>query len=138
VIDQTTPHLGATLRFVLAPASHEQIKRQIERTAKPALEEVHAALSANAEIVHLETGDESVALSIENEQGTSFHYTVEPRSRPRPALTASDARKNRRAIEWRLVVTSSDGKRARDITGFTREQVVADVLEHLQRWRAIL
>jgi len=138
VIDQTTPHLGATLRFVLAPASHEQIKRQIERTAKPALEEVHAALSANAEIVNLETGDESVALSIENEQGTSFHYAVEPRSRPRPALTASDARKNRRAIEWRLVVTSSDGKRARDITGFTREQVVADVLEHLQRWRATL
>ncbi len=138
VIEQTTPHLGATLRFVFAPATREQINRQIARTAQPALEEVHAALSANAEIAQLDTEEESVSLSIDNQQGRSFHYTVMPKSRPRPALTASEARQNRRAIEWRLVVTSSDGKRPRDITGFTREQIVGDVLEHLQRWRSSL
>lgn len=43
-----------------------------------------------------------------------------------------------RQNEWRMVTASSDGKRARDITGFTREQIVSDVLEHLQRWRAAL
>jgi len=30
---------------------------------------------------------------------------------------------------------TGDGMRPRDVTGFTRAQIVADVLEHLQRWR---
>lgn len=38
-------------------------------------------------------------------------------------------------MEWRLSARSDDGPRPRDVTGFTREQIVADVLEHLHRWR---
>jgi len=138
VIEQAAPHLGARLRFVFAPASLPQIERQIQTTAQPALQDVHDALSANAELAHLDTTEEGVALSIDNEKGRAFHYTVKAGSRPRPALNASEARRNRREIEWRMMVTSSDGKRARDITGFTREQIVSDVLDHLQRWRANL
>ena len=50
-------------------------------------------------------------------------------------MTALDAPERRRAMEWRLVARSDDVTRARDVTGFTREQLVADVLEHLRRWR---
>lgn len=138
VIEQAAPHLGARLRFIFAPASREQITRQINQTACPALEEVYAALSANAEFANLDRQEDEITLTIDNEKGTSFFYRVSPRSRPRPALTASDARQNRRLNEWRMAANSSDGKRARDITGFTREQIVSDVLEHLQRWRAAL
>ncbi|MEG1453530.1 BCCT family transporter [Brevundimonas sp.] len=138
VIEQAAPHLGARLRFIFAPASREQIIRQINQTACPALEEVYVALSANAEFAQLDRQEDEITLIIDNEKGTSFYYRVSPRSRPRPALTASEARQNRRLNEWRMVVNSSDGKRARDITGFTREQIVSDVLEHLQRWRAAL
>ena len=138
-IDQTAPHLGARLRFVFAPASRQQIQRQIAVTAAPALQDVHDALSANAELSQLETSEAGVvSLSIDTETGHAFHYTVEPRSRPRPALNASEARRNRRELEWRMMVTSSDGRRPRDLTGFSREQIVSDVLEHLQRWRAAL
>ena len=138
VIEQTAPHLGARLRFIFAPASREQIIRQINQTACPALEEVYAALSANAEFANLDRQEDEITLTIDNEKGTSFFYRVAPRSRPRIALTASEARQNRRLNEWRMAANSSDGKRARDITGFTREQIVSDVLEHLQRWRAAL
>ncbi|MHC3127573.1 transporter [Brevundimonas sp. GN22] len=138
VIEQAAPHLGARLRYILAPATREQIGRQIDRTARPALEELHQALSTDAEIARLETEGDTVTLWIDNEKGRSFHYSTSPHSRPRPALTAADAKENRRAIEWRMMASSSDGKRPRDITGFTREQVVSDVLEHLHRWRAAL
>lgn len=138
VIEQAAPHLGARLRFIFAPASREQIIRQINQTACPALEEVYAALSANAEFAQLDRQDDEITLTIDNEKGTSFFYRVSPRSRPRPALTASEARQNRRQNEWRMSSTTSDSKRPRDITGFTREQIVSDVLDHLQRWRATL
>ena len=38
-------------------------------------------------------------------------------------------------LEWRMTAQTGDGTRPRDLTGFTRAQIVADVLEHLQRWR---
>ena len=52
-----------------------------------------------------------------------------------PAMTALDAPERRRAMEWRLSARSDDGSQPRDVTGFTRDQIVEDVLEHLQRWR---
>jgi choline/glycine/proline betaine transport protein len=50
-------------------------------------------------------------------------------------MTALDAPEKRRAMEWRLSAYSDAAGRARDLTGFTREQIVADVLEHLRLWR---
>ena len=138
IIEQNQPHLGARLRFIFAPASREQIERQMERTARPALAEVHEALSANAEYAQLEDTEDGISLTIDTEKGRPFHYTTMPKSRPRPALNASEARQNRRAIEWRMVATSTDGRRPRDITGFTKEQIVSDILDHLQRWRSAL
>jgi choline/glycine/proline betaine transport protein len=139
VIEQGVAPLGSRLRFMFAPASLAQIQRQIEANALPALEEVHTALSANSEVVQLDrTEDGAVALTIDNEQGRSFHYSVAPRSRPRPALTAAQARQNRRTLEWRMITASSDSRRPHDITGFTRDQIVADVLDHLHRWRSVL
>ena len=139
VIEQEQAPLGSRLKFMFAPASEAQIKRQIQTNALPAMEQVHAALSANAEVAQLDQAEDgSVALTIDNEKGRSFHYGVAPKSRPRPALTAAEARQNRRTLEWRMVTLSSDSRRPHDITGFTREQIVADVLEHLQRWRSVL
>ena len=50
-------------------------------------------------------------------------------------MTALDASERRRAMEWRLSARSDDVARSRDVTGFTQDQIVADVLEHLRRWR---
>ena len=50
-------------------------------------------------------------------------------------MTALDAPEGRRKMEWRLSARSDDAGRARDVTGFTEDQIVADVLDHLQRWR---
>ncbi len=50
-------------------------------------------------------------------------------------MTALDAPERRRAMEWRLSAHSDGVARSRDVTGFTRDQIVADVLDHLHRWR---
>ena len=79
--------------------------------------------------------DEGAITLTAQASGRPFHYRLAAHDRPRPAMTALDAPERRRAMEWRLVARSDDVTRARDVTGFTREQLVADVLEHLRRWR---
>lgn len=67
--------------------------------------------------------------------GRDFLYRLGARSRPLPAITPLDAPEGRRAIEWRMTAQTGEGTRPRDVTGFTRQQIVADVLDHLQAWR---
>jgi choline/glycine/proline betaine transport protein len=97
---------------------------------------VRAGLEAEGLTAALAREDNGLALSASvGEGGKVFHYRLTARSRPRPALTALDAPEGRRAIEWRLMAYSADVVRPRDVTGFTQDQLVSDVLDHLQRWR---
>lgn len=85
-----------------------------------------------AQVSRHETG---LSLTAAIPGGRDFHYELNARERPRPAMTALDAPERQRAMEWRLSARSDDVTRRRDITGFTHDQIVADVLDHLHRWR---
>ncbi|PVM89214.1 transporter [Caulobacter radicis] len=135
-IDTETPPLAEQLKRILSPASRREILRQIERTGLPALEGVRAGLEAEGLTAALASDDDGLALTASvGEGGKLFHYRLTARSRPRPALTALDAPEGRRALEWRLMALSADVAKPRDVTGFTEDQLVSDVLDHLQRWR---
>ena len=128
--------ISERLKRILAPATRKDIARQIERHAAPALSEVHQALvDGGLENSRVEMDETGVWLVVEHANGRDFLYRIGARSRPLPALTALEAPEGRRALEWRMTAQTGDGARARDITGFTRAQITADVLEQLQRWR---
>lgn len=128
--------LAEQLKRILSPASRKDIARQLERNAAPALVEVRDALIAEGlENSRVEMDEGAVWLVTEHANGRDFLYRVGMRSRPRPALTALEAPEGRRALEWRMVAQTGDGARPRDVTGFTRAQLVADVLEQLGLWR---
>ena len=135
-VETEAPPLREQLKRILAPASRRDIDRQIARHGAPALEEVRAAVAAEGlENSEVQSDDNGVWLRVEHANGRDFLYRLGARSRPLPALTALEAPEGRRALEWRLSAVTGDGMRPRDVTGFTRAQIVADVLEHLQRWR---
>src|SRR5690606_36096455 len=135
-IETEAAPLREQLKRILAPASRRDIDRQIARHGVPALEEVRAAVTAEGlENSEVQVDDNGAWLRVEHANGRDFLYRLGARSRPRPALTALEAPEGRRALEWRLGTVTGDGSRPRDVTGFTRAQIVADVLEHLQRWR---
>jgi len=130
------PPLGERLKRILAPASRRQILREIETHGVPALQTVRAGLEAEGLVdSRVETGDGEAALTVSHGPGPDLVYRLRAQSRPRPALTAMDAPEDRRALEWRLRAHVGDESRGRDVTGFTRDQIVTDVLEHLRRWR---
>ncbi len=135
-IDTETPPLAEQLKRILSPASRREIMRQIERTGVPALEGVRAGLEAEGLTAALAKDDDGLSLTASvGGGGKLFHYRLTARSRPRPALTALDAPEGRRVLEWRLTAYSADMAKPRDVTGFTEDQLVSDVLDHLQRWR---
>jgi choline/glycine/proline betaine transport protein len=134
-VETEGPPLSEQLKRILSPANRCDIDRQLDQAGAPALETVRAALSAEgleAEVAREATG---LVLTATGQNGPTFHYRLAARERPRPAMTALDAPEKRRAMEWRLSAYSDAAGRARDLTGFTREQIVADVLEHLRLWR---
>lgn len=127
--------LAEQLKRILAPASRRDIERQIESVGAPALETVCKALTAEGLSAAVEREDAGLVLTASDTTSHVFRYWLTARERPRPAMTALDAPERRRAMEWRLSARSDDVTRQRDVTGFTQDQIVADILEHLHRWR---
>jgi len=128
------PPLAQQLKRILAPASRSDINDEIERHGLPALETVHAAMEAEAAESEIGRDDGVAWLTVKQGERT-FIYRLGARSRPRPAVTQRETPEGRRLLEWRLTAQTGQGERPHDITGFTRDQIVADVLEKLQRWR---
>lgn len=135
-VETEAPPIRERLKRIFSPASRKDIARQIERQAAPALVEVRDALS-NEGLDHsrVEMDENGIWLVVEHANGRDFLYRIGARSRPLPALSALEAPEGRRALEWRMTAQTGDGTRPRDLTGFSQAQIVADVLEHLQRWR---
>jgi choline/glycine/proline betaine transport protein len=129
------PPLAERVKRILAPARRRDIDAQLTRHGLPALEEVCNALSAEgvdtAEVIGETFG---AALKVRHAAGRDFDYRLAATSRPLPAFSALDAPEGRRAQEWRLTAQAGSSRR-RDVTGFTREQIVSDILAQLELWR---
>ena len=134
-IETETPPLGEQVKRILSPARRKDIDRQIERHGLPAMEAVAAALTAEgvetAEVVLSDTGADLV---VHHPGWTDFRWSLMATSRALPAFSALNAPEGRRASEWRLTGRGQDGRR-HDLTGFTRTQIEAAILEQLERWR---
>ena len=135
VVETEGAPIAAQLKRILSPASRNDIDRQIEQVGAPALETVREGLAAEGMTATVIRDEVGLSLTAAAGGGPEFHYRLSPRERPRPVVTALDAPERRRATEWRLSAHSDGVSRPRDLTGFTRQQVVADVLAHLQHWR---
>ena len=133
-VETEGPPLSERLKRILAPASRADIVKEIDRHGLPALETVRAALETEEPDAEIGADEAAAWLTLRHGERT-FVYRIGARSRPRPTMTARETSQGRRLLEWRLMAQTGDGARPHDITGFTQDQIVADVLEQLQRWR---
>ncbi|MBW6530289.1 BCCT family transporter [Sphingomonas sp. RRHST34] len=135
-LSDAAPAVGERLRRLLVPARRDDILRQLRDTGEPALRSVYEALReegwTDSELVLTE---DAIALSVGADTQRAFSYRLTPRSRPLAAYTALEASEARRSVAWFLAAQSSVGTRARDLTDLTVEQVKADVVAQLERWR---
>lgn len=126
--------LSQQLKRILTPATRTDIVKEIDRHGLPALETVRTALEAEEPDAEVGRDDAAAWLTVRHGERV-FIYRLGARSRPRPVASQRDAPVGRRLLEWRLTAQTGDGSRPYDVTGFTQNQIVADVLEKLQAWR---
>ncbi|MEN3748890.1 BCCT family transporter [Sphingomonas sp. HF-S3] len=130
------PSIAERIKRLLVPATRGDIARQIERVGMPALQSVHDAMREEGlTSASVDRDGDGATLTIRLGEAQPFVYRLAARSRPLPAYTALDAPEGRRSLTWMMTGQAGDDARYRNLTGFTREQIAADVLEQLERWR---
>ncbi|KQM31774.1 BCCT family transporter [Sphingomonas sp. Leaf10] len=124
------------LKRLLVPARRGEIVRQMTGNGEAALRSVHDALQNEGWAdSRIDADGDRCALILGSDTGRSFTYRLMPRSRPLAAYTALEASEGRRSTAWFLAAQTNDEARVRDLTGFTVDQIAADILTQLERWR---
>ncbi|MGK2910074.1 MAG: BCCT family transporter [Sphingobium sp.] len=135
-LDEDVPTVAERLKRLFVPTSKADILRQIARNALPALQTVCATMVeegwADSRVEH---GDTDTNLTIALGAELTMVYSVGPRTRPMASYTALEASEGRRSMTWIMAATTSHAGRVRDLTGYSTDQVVADILKQLERWR---
>jgi choline/glycine/proline betaine transport protein len=135
-LSDEAPAISERLKRLFVPASKADISRQISTRGLPALETVCEAMLAEgwAES-HVDSQDDAASLTITFAEDRIFIYRLGSRSRPLAAYTVLDAPEGRRSLTWMLTARTEGDVRDRDLTDFSSEQIVGDILTQLERWR---
>lgn len=135
-LSNEAPALAERLKRLLVPARRADILRQLAGNGAAALGSVHDVLQKEGwSDSSVAVEEERCVLILGRETGRTFTYRLMPRSRPLAAYTALGASEERRSKAWFLAAQTNDEPRVRDLTGFTADQIAADVLTQLERWR---
>ena len=114
-------------------ASAPQITRYVNGVAAPAIEEVADELKKLGADVHCHRGEHSdypipyIDLTVSFHEQEDFKYQAYPVAYPVPNFAANIAVS--RDLYFQLEVFSATGSRGQDIMGYTKDQVISDVLD---------
>lgn len=111
-----------------------QLKRFLSGTVKPAMEEICEVLASKGFPVKIESGDEDtayLALHVDLGGELDFTYQVWPAKCRMPAFSIRATRAD--THYFRAEVHLSEGGQGYDLYGYTREQVIADILDQYER-----
>jgi choline/glycine/proline betaine transport protein len=120
-------------RLIDFPSSAEA-QRFMETVGKPALTEVRDMLREQGYAANLsegESGDEHLALRVDLADAQDFGYEIRPSRHTTPtfAMRAHQAQASYYRLEAHLI----EGGQGYDVMGYSKEQLVDDVLDQLER-----
>ncbi len=124
----------------LASITHFHDKREITAflmdTARPALDSVAVQMRESGLMPQSTQADDRLVLTVPHGDHGTFSYTVRARSFRAPSfawteLTTIDGEQ----WHFRAMAYSSEGDQAHDVTGYTRDQLINDLLNRYARFR---
>lgn len=120
---------------LLAFPSRREVSRFLERTVRPALDDVAAEFRSQGYEVERgtvtnATGIEGPLLRVAMDAFHDFHYQVAIVEAPVPTFSGKMARET--DVYYRLEVFTQSGSGGYDLMGLTRQQVIDDVLERYE------
>ncbi|AOS98039.1 High-affinity choline transport protein [Microbulbifer aggregans] len=111
----------------------KQVEQFIEKTVRPAFEAVGQELAEKGYEVDIsgETGGEpNLSLNVDLGKEVDFTYQVWPRQCSMPAFTLRAEKP--RSTYYRLEPHLREGGLTYDLMGYTREQVIGDIVDHFE------
>jgi choline/glycine/proline betaine transport protein len=128
------------LGAILSHPNRQQVTSYIETTVAKAFSAVVTELKERNLAASFEKTEDGLRLTVSHgENAGDFIYEVRPVSRPIPAFALTDARGEGGHNRYcRTEVFLAQGGRGYDIYGYDVEQVIADVINHYDRFRHYL
>jgi choline/glycine/proline betaine transport protein len=113
----------------------QEIERFLQETVRPALDTIAAELRGKQVEAHVETEDECVTLHMPMKDADEFQYRVRARAYEPPtfAMRELSERERERHRYFRAEVYLRHGSLDYDVSGLTREQVIADAVAQYER-----
>ncbi|EPC03060.1 choline transporter BetT [Litchfieldella anticariensis FP35 = DSM 16096] len=114
--------------------NHDQARRFLSEEAKPAMEDIREVLSEKGfpvEIVEGSGKDEHLALNVNLGVEQDFTYQIWPHQCAMPAFSIRATRAG--THYYRLQVHIGEGGQGYDVYGYTKEQLIADILDQYER-----
>lgn len=112
----------------------EEAHRFLDDIAKPAMEEIIELLDKNGyqvELVEGSSGNEHLELNVDLEDEQGFSYQLWPRKCVMPVYTVRTQEAD--AHYYRVEVHLFEGGQGIDLMGYTKDQVIQDVLDQFER-----
>ena len=125
------------LTRTLSYPDDKDLRAYVDRTARPALQavvdelasrDITADLTANRED---KTGVPHLDLTVEMGDDPPFRYQLWPEKTDMPSFAMNSASGD--AVYYRLEVYLTEGSQQYDVMGYTREQLIGDVLDQYER-----
>jgi choline/glycine/proline betaine transport protein len=109
----------------------------IATTARPALESVSAEMRESGYAPELVEDPDCINLTVPHGERGSFRYTIRSRPFLLPSFVWAESRKAHEAEprHFRAMARTSEGENPHDVTGFTRDQLINDLLNRYARFR---
>ncbi len=125
---------------IVTHPTREAVQQFIETTAREALEEIAAELQTREYRAEVTGRDDRVTLSVYHGDEPEFRYQVRLRGyqAPRFAFPEFDLRRSSRRDYYRAEVFLGPGAQNYDIMGYTKEEVIGDVLSQYDKHMTFL
>lgn len=134
---------GMTWQQRLDSITHFHEKREISdflrNAACSALTEMADQMRSNGLAPDLKQDGDHLVLTVPHGEHGTFRYTIRARGFLAPSFAFAETRKAHAAERqhYRAMAHTSEGDQPHDVTGYTREQLINDLLNHYARFRHI-
>lgn len=137
---ETPPEAGLSWQQRLSSITHffdrKEIDLFLDETVAPALDAVAAQMRENGFAPEPTRHGDQLDLNVPHGDRGVFRYTVRARSFRAPSFAWADTDdRDPQRRHFRAMAHSSEGDQPHDVTGYTREQLINDLLNRYARFR---
>lgn len=113
-----------------------EITAFLSETAHPALDAIAEQFRESGLVPNLAEGEDRITLTVPHGDRESFRYAVRARSFRAPSFAWTEtAERETDSRHYRAIVSGYEGDQQHDVTGYTREQLINDLLKRYAMFR---